>query len=180
VTWDINFTDVFGSWVGRVVNVRSFSELSNELDEQPEADRLRAGADAELTAELVAYSLGELREQVEVTQSVLAERLCIKQPSVSALERQDDMLLSTLRNTIEALGGELRIDVRFPAVEGGRSFRLRLDDIPAGDAPVSGSGGSAISTTRKASKSGRVAKATKKLPASGTGKRAGARTRAAG
>jgi hypothetical protein len=38
----------------------------------------------------------------------------IKQPSVSKIEKQTDMYLSTLRNYIEAIGGELELVVKLP------------------------------------------------------------------
>jgi hypothetical protein len=85
---------------------------------------MRAAIDAELTAELVALSIGEMRQEQAVTQAVLADRLGIKQPGVSALERQDDMLLSTLRNVVQALGGELRLTVVV--------LRPRRGPVPAG------------------------------------------------
>ncbi|HEX5871054.1 MAG TPA: XRE family transcriptional regulator, partial [Longimicrobium sp.] len=54
--------------------------------------------------------------------------------NVSRLERRDDMHVSTLREVVEALGGELEITARFPdgqAVRidrpGGRSRRVRPD-----------------------------------------------------
>jgi hypothetical protein len=36
------------------------------------------------------------------------------QSNVSRLERESDMLLSTLRNYIDAIGGNLSISVEFP------------------------------------------------------------------
>jgi transcriptional regulator with XRE-family HTH domain len=149
------------------VPVRSFRELSDELDRQPGIDSLRAEADAELTAELVAYSLGELREQVAVTQSVLASRLGIKQPSVSALEHQGDMLLSTLRNTIEALGGELSITVRFPGIEGAAPFRLLLDEQPPERPPASEAESVTKATSPKKSARTKTSRTTKRTTAPG-------------
>ena len=44
-----------------------------------------------------------------MTQDELAASLGVKQPTLSRLEGQDDMQISTLRRVIEALGGELEI-----------------------------------------------------------------------
>jgi hypothetical protein len=38
----------------------------------------------------------------------------IKQPSLSKLEKQSDMQISTLRKIVKALGGELEVLARFP------------------------------------------------------------------
>lgn len=58
--------------------------------------------------------LKALRQDRCVSQEQLAELMGIRQASVSKIENQDDMRLSTLRKYIEALGGELEIRVRFP------------------------------------------------------------------
>jgi predicted transcriptional regulator len=68
------------------------------------------------TAELIAEeaTLRQLREARERSQEEVAKKLHIKQAAVSKLERRTDMYLSTLRNYIEAMGGELEIVARFP------------------------------------------------------------------
>ena len=63
---------------------------------------------------LAAMDLAELRGALAVTQEELAERLSIAQSNVSRLERRDDMLLSTLREVVRALGGELKVTAVFP------------------------------------------------------------------
>ncbi|MGH9189698.1 MAG: helix-turn-helix domain-containing protein [Acidimicrobiales bacterium] len=50
------------------------------------------------------------------TQVTLARKMHISQPSVAEMERKADMLLSTLRGYIEAMGGELRLVANFPDV----------------------------------------------------------------
>jgi len=65
----------------------------------------------ELLAELL---LSEVRKLAGKSQRQLAKTLGIKQPSLSKLESQDDMQLSTLRRIVEALGGELQVLARFP------------------------------------------------------------------
>jgi len=59
-----------------------------------------------------AKSLRELRLIAGKTQADVATALQIKQPSVSKIEKQDDMCLSTLRAYVEAIGGELELVVR--------------------------------------------------------------------
>ena len=43
-----------------------------------------------------------------------ASRLGVTQDSVSRLEKRSDLLLSTLRKTVEALGGNLSLVAEFP------------------------------------------------------------------
>lgn len=60
--------------------------------------------------ELLQMTLRELREEVgETTQKDLAEKIDMSQGELSKLENRDDHLLSTLRNYVEALGGELEV-----------------------------------------------------------------------
>ena len=61
-----------------------------------------------------AATLAQVRASREVTQVELAERLGKRQSTVSEIERRDDVYLSTLREYVEALGGELAIEVVFP------------------------------------------------------------------
>jgi DNA-binding XRE family transcriptional regulator len=66
--------------------------------------------------ELVAeeMSLRELREAQKLTQAHMAQALGIGQDSVSRLEKRTDLLLTTLRGYIEALGGRLSLIAEFP------------------------------------------------------------------
>ena len=67
-------------------------------------------------AELIAgeMTLRELRKARRLTQVSLARELGITQDGVSRLERRSDLLLSTLRKAIEAMGGSLSLIARFP------------------------------------------------------------------
>ncbi|HEY3910188.1 MAG TPA: XRE family transcriptional regulator [Stellaceae bacterium] len=58
--------------------------------------------------------LRELREIAGKAQLDVAAALHIKQPSVSKIEKQTDMYLSTLRSYIEAIGGKLDLTVKLP------------------------------------------------------------------
>jgi transcriptional regulator with XRE-family HTH domain len=59
-------------------------------------------------------TLKDLRQAVERTQEDLAARLGVGQDTVSRIERRSDILLSTLRRYVEAMGGELQLIARFP------------------------------------------------------------------
>jgi predicted XRE-type DNA-binding protein len=50
----------------------------------------------------------------DVSQVVLAEKLEVRQPTISKIERREDMNLSTLRGYVRARGGELQVTARFP------------------------------------------------------------------
>lgn len=58
--------------------------------------------------------LQELRERRELSQVVLAGKLGVRQPTLSKMERREDVNLSTLRRYVQALGGELHVTARFP------------------------------------------------------------------
>ena len=55
-----------------------------------------------------------VRKAREQTQVELAEKLGINQASVSAIENNSDLLLSTLAKYVRALGGELQLQAVFP------------------------------------------------------------------
>lgn len=89
---------------------RPFQDLIAEL---PPEHRERI---AELSRVLIAEAalLRELRFEQDVTQQQLAAMMGIRQASLSKIEHQGDLLVSTLRRYVEALGGELEIRARFP------------------------------------------------------------------
>ena len=65
-------------------------------------------------AMLAAMPLQELRQARSLSQEQLARTLSVKQAAVSKLEQRTDMYISTLRNFIKAMGGDLEIVARFP------------------------------------------------------------------
>ena len=67
-------------------------------------------------AQLIAeeMTLRELRKARKLTQVRMAKQLGITQDSVSRLEKRSDLLLSTLRKTVEAMGGSLSLVAEFP------------------------------------------------------------------
>lgn len=68
------------------------------------------------TAELVAeeMTLRELRKARKLTQVRVAKKLGMTQDGVSRLEQRSDLLLSTLRKTVESMGGRLSLVAQFP------------------------------------------------------------------
>ena len=86
-------------------------------------DEMMAGLDParrrkieDRTADLIAeeMTLRELRKARQLTQVSVARELGISQDGVSRLEQRSDLLLSTLRRTVEAMGGRLSLIARFP------------------------------------------------------------------
>lgn len=59
-------------------------------------------------------TLQDLRKARDLTQEKVAEILGVNQENVSRMERRSDLLLSTLRDYITAMGGDLEIIARFP------------------------------------------------------------------
>lgn len=59
-------------------------------------------------------TLKDLRQAVAQTQEELAATLGVGQDTISRLEKRSDMLLSTLRRYVEAMGGKLELVARFP------------------------------------------------------------------
>jgi transcriptional regulator with XRE-family HTH domain len=90
---------------------KSFDELVKRTTTKQTRDKAARRAQ-QLIGELL---LSELRKLTGKTQNQVAETLGIKQPSLSKLEKQDDMQISTLRHLVQALGGELEVLAKFPA-----------------------------------------------------------------
>lgn len=59
-------------------------------------------------------TLQDIRKARELTQERMAELLGIRQDSISKLEKRTDLLLSTLRSYLNAMGGSLQLLVEFP------------------------------------------------------------------
>jgi hypothetical protein len=83
-------------------------------------DRL-AEIEAEVEQEILEMNLVAVRELLGKTQVELAQAMGSSQPEVSRAERREDHLVSTLREYVRALGGELELTARF----GDKSVRLR-------------------------------------------------------
>lgn len=76
----------------------------------------RRGKIAARTQQLIAeeMALRHLRHARNLTQQTMAELLDIDQAGISKIESRSDMLLSTLRSYVEAMGGSLRLLAEFP------------------------------------------------------------------
>src|SRR3954464_7441832 len=62
----------------------------------------------------MAMPLDALRDRKQLTQMQMAQLLKISQGAVSKVERRTDMFVSTLRNYVRAIGGDLEIRAVFP------------------------------------------------------------------
>ena len=87
--------------------------VDRKIAKLSQARRKRVEARAhELIAE--EMTLRELRRARQLTQVRVARTLGITQDSVSRLEKRSDLLLSTLRKAVEAMGGNLSLVAEFP------------------------------------------------------------------
>lgn len=91
-------------------DLRARLVAEGKLDE----DRLTEGA-KRLQAEIRAYRLAEMRATYLLNQSDVAERIGISQSRVSRIERGDldHTEIATVRDYVEALGGELEVLAKF-------------------------------------------------------------------
>jgi transcriptional regulator with XRE-family HTH domain len=65
-------------------------------------------------AMMLEMQLQALRKNRQVTQVQLAKAMNVEQAAISKIERRGDMYVSTLREYVEALGGELKMVASFP------------------------------------------------------------------
>jgi DNA-binding transcriptional regulator YiaG len=101
---------IWRGWIRKeAVMAKKFSELAAKMP--PEARAAAARRTNEMLAEM---ALAELRRALGFSQEELAGLLDVKQPSIAKLEQRTDMYISTLRDHIHALGGELVMIARFP------------------------------------------------------------------
>ena len=77
------------------------------------AQRKRVEARA---AQLIAeeMTLQQLRQARKLTQQKIAKALHIGQEGVSKIEKRSDLLISTLRDYVQAMGGNLSLVAEFP------------------------------------------------------------------
>src|SRR5512144_1197312 len=98
-----------------MADTRPWEQIEAELLARPGVDEALQAARGQLAAEHAAYlrRLGDLRRARQLTQAELSDRLGIAAPSLSKIERQADLYVSTLRRCIEAMGGHLEIHAVF-------------------------------------------------------------------
>jgi transcriptional regulator with XRE-family HTH domain len=80
----------------------------------PEAEERIRQSIAEAPGIMTLY---QLREARNLTQVSLAKVLQVNQGAVSRMEKRTDMYVSTLRNFIQAMGGQLQVKAVFPEGE---------------------------------------------------------------
>lgn len=132
--------------------------LNDKMSELTEARRRSIEARAE---ELVAeeMSLRDLRRAHRLTQARVGKALKIGQDGVSRLEQRSDLLISTLRNYVAAMGGDLQLVAQFPdrpavavtGLAGIESKQPRGEKSAPRRRPRRSSGRAAGSTRRRAS-----------------------------
>ena len=84
-------------------------KLDDVLNDLPPKRRAKVNA---RSAELA--TLRDLRIAASQTQEDMAQALGVGQDTISRLEQRSDMLLSTMRRYIEAMGGRLDLIATFP------------------------------------------------------------------
>lgn len=99
------------------------------------------------TEELISeeLTLRELRKALRLTQQDVARRLSKGQEVVSRLEQREDLLLSTLRDYLRSLGGELELTCRFNRRTAVR-INLRAASKPQGKAKRRGQRSTALAS----------------------------------
>ncbi|MBA2467925.1 MAG: XRE family transcriptional regulator [Chloroflexia bacterium] len=100
----------------------SHDEVMSQLPPE-RRERIKARAQELLEEEL---TLRDLRAVHNLTQTKVAEILGVEQDSVSRMERRADMLISTMSNYVEAMGGTLRLIAEFP---NRRPYAVKLGDL---------------------------------------------------
>jgi len=91
---------------------RNFKDLEAKM-----APERVARAEMKAKEMMVDMLLAEIRKQMGLTQKELAIALNIKQPTLSKIEAQEDMQISTLTRIIEALGGRLELIAHLPGAD---------------------------------------------------------------
>jgi hypothetical protein len=76
--------------------------------------RQQARAHALAMRDLAELELRDLREALQITQVALARKLKTTQAAVSRLERRPRMLIHTLGDYVEALGGRIEVHAVLP------------------------------------------------------------------
>lgn len=79
---------------------------------------------------LAEMPLNELRQAKSLSQVNLARTLHVNQAAISKMENRTDMYISTLREYIRALGGDLEVVARFPEGDVKISTFSTIEDFP--------------------------------------------------
>lgn len=92
---------------------RPFTELTKDWPAK-RRQRVEQRTD-ELLLEIEQAALCDLRKALHISQDELARTLGKSQAAVAQMEHRVDMKVSTLRETIEAMGGRLDLVAHFPS-----------------------------------------------------------------
>lgn len=99
------------------VSAESFGEGPDEVFDSLDQVKKRVNqllTSDEQTSPPIGVLLARLRERKGLTQEELADRLSVRQATISGMERRRDIQLSTLRRVVDALGGMLEVFGSFP------------------------------------------------------------------
>ncbi|MHC5017768.1 MAG: helix-turn-helix domain-containing protein [Planctomycetota bacterium] len=88
---------------------KKFENLEKKMN--PKRVKQAKARAREVMAEML---LAEIRKEAGFTQEDLAKTIGVKQPSLSKLESQEDIQISTLQRLIQALGGQLELIAHMP------------------------------------------------------------------
>jgi DNA-binding XRE family transcriptional regulator len=109
----------------------------NEIIKSLPAARRRKIEKRAATLAAEELTLQELRRARDMTQVSLAKSLGIAQEQVSKIEKRTDMHISTLRRSVEAMGGKLLLIAEFPdrapVALSGIAAIGPMPSLPAGD-----------------------------------------------
>jgi len=119
---------------------KTWAQIKNETmtkDEQEQARRLAI-------RDLAEMELAELRETLQVSQEELAKKLKVTQAAISRLERRPNLLLESIANYVEALGGRLELHAVLPNRTIRLTHLLAATERKGATAPVRSRQGEAI------------------------------------
>lgn len=100
--------------------VEALESLPGIDDDLPEREAAQQQAERQHK-----IGLATIRQVAALTQAEVAERMGVRQTSVSRLESRPDMLLSTMKAYFDAVGAEATITIRV----GGTEHSVRLDEL---------------------------------------------------
>jgi DNA-binding transcriptional regulator YiaG len=89
---------------------RTWAQIKNETMTKAEQRQAHLLA----TRDLADMELSELREALQVSQGDLAKKLKVTQAAISRLERRPNLLVESIANYVEALGGRLELHAVLP------------------------------------------------------------------
>ncbi len=98
------------------MTIHRWNDLKRERIPEPRLAEIKA----QVEQEVLEMNLAAVRDLLGKTQSDVAKAMGSTQSEISRSERRQDHLVSTLREYVRALGGELELTARF----GDKSIRL--------------------------------------------------------